>query len=132
MTLPPNSGWTVPPPPPLPPNGQDRPIRGRKVAAGLGIAAGGQVLAIGIGVLVTILFAASDNSDNALLGVYLEMLLQLALFVACLVVGIVWITRRDRGLGLGILIGWAVSVIVFPVAGIGVCIALVNANSGTV
>jgi hypothetical protein len=130
MTLPPNSGWTVPPPP-LPPNGQDRPIRGRKVAAGLGIAAGGQVLAIGIGVLVTILFAASDNSENALLGVYLEMLLQLVLFVACLVVGIVWIVRRDRGLGLGILIGWAVSVIVFPIAGIGVCIAIVNANTGT-
>ena len=128
MTMPPNAGWTVPPPPP---QGEDRPIRGRKVAAGLGIAVGGQVLAIGIGVAVTILFATSDKSENALLGIYLEMLLQLVLFVACLVVGIVWIVRRDRGLGLGILIGWAVSVIVFPVAGIGVCIALVNANSST-
>jgi hypothetical protein len=132
MTLPPNSGWTVPPPPPLPPNGQDRPIHGRKVAAGLGIAAGAQVLAIAIGVGATIAFAASDNSENALLGVYLEMLLQLVLFVGSLVIGIVWIARRDRGLGLGILIGWAVSVIVFPVVGVGVCIAIVNANSGTV
>jgi hypothetical protein len=129
MTLPPNSGWTVPPPP-LPPNGQDRPIRGRKVAAGLGIAAGAQVLAIGIGVLVTILLGMGENGEDALWGVYLEMLLQVVLFVACLVVGIVWIVRRDRGLGIGILIGWAVSVIVFPIAGIGVCIALVNANSG--
>jgi hypothetical protein len=131
MTMPPNSGWTVPAPPPLP-NGEERPIRGGKVAAGLGIAAGAQVLAIGIGVLVTIALAASDDSENALLGVYLEMLLQLVLFVASLVIGIVWIARRDRGLGLGILIGWAVSVIVFPVAGIGICIAVVNANSGTV
>ncbi|GAA3186457.1 hypothetical protein ACFO1B_11810 [Dactylosporangium siamense] len=128
MTMPPNSGWTVPSPPP--PNGQERPIRGRKVAAGLGIAAGAQVLAIGIGVLVTIALASTDNSENALFGVYLELLLQLVLFVACLVIGIVWIARRDRGLGLGILIGWAVSVIVFPVAGIGVCIAIVNANTG--
>jgi hypothetical protein len=130
--LPPNSGWTVPPPPPLPPNGQDRPIHGRKVAAGLGIAAGAQVLAIAIGVGATIAFAASDNSENALLGVYLEMLLQLVLFIVSLVIGIVWIARRDRGLGLGILIGWAVSVIVFPVAGVGVCIAVINANQGTV
>ncbi|MFF5226544.1 hypothetical protein [Dactylosporangium sp. NPDC000521] len=123
-----NPNWTVPTPPP----DGDRPIRGRKVAAGLGIAAAAQVLVIIIGVVVTIAFGASDNSENALLGVYLEMLLQVVLFVACLVVGIVWIVRRDRGLGIGILIGWAVSVIVFPIAGIGVCIAIVNANTGTV
>ncbi|MEV0566941.1 hypothetical protein [Dactylosporangium sp. NPDC050588] len=122
-----NPNWTVPTPPP----GGERPIRGRKVAAGLGIAAAAQVLVIIIGVVVTIAFGASDNSENALLGVYLEMLLQVVLFVACLVVGIVWIVRRDRGLGIGILIGWAVSVIVFPIAGIGVCLAIVNANTGT-
>ncbi|MEV4131296.1 hypothetical protein AB0J72_03940 [Dactylosporangium sp. NPDC049742] len=122
-----NPNWTVPTPPP----DGDRPIRGRKVAAGLGIAAAAQVLVIIIGVVVTIAFGASDKSENALLGVYLEMLLQVVLFVACLVVGIVWIVRRDRGLGIGILIGWAVSVIVFPIAGIGVCIAIVNANTGT-
>ncbi|MGI5178419.1 hypothetical protein ACQEVZ_19000 [Dactylosporangium sp. CA-152071] len=122
-----NPNWTVPTPPP----DGERPIRGRKVAAGLGIAAAAQVLVIIIGVVVTIAFGASDNSENALLGVYLEMLLQVVLFVACLVVGIVWIVRRDRGLGIGILIGWAVSVIVFPIAGIGVCIAIVNANTGT-
>ncbi|GAA1545824.1 hypothetical protein GCM10009827_077410 [Dactylosporangium maewongense] len=122
-----NPNWTVPTPPP----DGERPIRGRKVAAGLGIAAAAQVLVIIIGVVVTIAFGASDNSQNALLGVYLEMLLQVVLFVACLVVGIVWIVRRDRGLGIGILIGWAVSVIVFPIAGIGVCLAIVSANSGT-
>lgn len=120
--------WTVPPPPPPP--GGERPIRGRKVAIGLGLAALGQILTIGLGVLGVFLGAVSDNSENALLGIYLEILLQLLLFVACLVVGIVWIARRDRGLGLGILIGWAVSVLVFPVAGIGVCIAIINANSG--
>jgi hypothetical protein len=121
--------WTVPPPPQPP--GEDRPIHGRKIAAGIGIAAAAQVLAILIGVGATIAGGASDNSENALLGVYLEMLLQLVLFIACLVVGIVWIVRRDRGFGIGILIGWAVSIIVFPVAGIGVCIAVLNANSGT-
>ena len=124
MTYPPYSGWTTPPPPPPP----ERPIRGRKVAAGIGWAALGQVVAIGVGVLVTILLARGDNSENALYGVYLEMLLQLVLFVACVALGIVWIVRRDRGLGIGLLIGWAVSVIVFPFAGIGVCIALVNSS----
>lgn len=131
MTQPPNSGWTVPPPPQLPPPPQDRPIRGRKVALGLGFATLGQLVTIGLGVLATFVGGASANSENALLGIYLEVVLQLLLFVACLVVGIVWIARRDRGLGLGILIGWAVSVIVFPVAGIGICVALLSSNSGT-
>lgn len=124
MTLPPPSDWTVPPPPPPP--GDQRPIRGRKVAAGLGLAALGQVAAIGLGLLVTIALGQTENSENAWLGVYLEILLQVLLFIACLVFGIVWIARKDRGIGLGLLIGWAVSTLVFPIAGIGVCIAILN------
>ncbi|MET7392508.1 hypothetical protein ABZS66_03320 [Dactylosporangium sp. NPDC005572] len=124
------NGWTVPPPPP-PPFGPERPIRGKKVFAGIGLAALGQVLVIGLGVLLTFLFAQSGNGENALLGVYAEILLQILLFLACLTFGIIWIVQKDRGIGLGLIIGWAVSVLVFPIAGIGVCIAIVNSQTGT-
>jgi hypothetical protein len=77
-------------------------------------------------VVAVVLGSRSENSENALLGFYLEIVLQILLFLACLVVGIVWIARKDRGIGLGILIGWGASVIIFPVAGIGVCLALIN------
>ncbi|GAA0721504.1 hypothetical protein Drose_07730 [Dactylosporangium roseum] len=126
MTPPSPNNWTVPPPP-----GEERPIRGKKVFAGIGLAALGQVAAIGLGVLATFLFAMSENSENALFGVYLEILLQVLLFLACLILGIVWIARKDRGIGLGLIIGWAVSVLVFPVAGIGVCIAIVNSQGAS-
>ncbi|MGI5244779.1 hypothetical protein [Dactylosporangium sp. CA-139066] len=121
MSLPPQQGWTVPPPP-----GPERPIRTRRVFAGIGFAFLGQVVAILLGVLAVYIGGQSSNSENALIGVYLEILLQVLLFIACLIVGIVWIARRDRGIGLGILIGWGVTVLVFPVVGIGVCLALVN------
>jgi ABC-type uncharacterized transport system permease subunit len=117
MSLPPH-GWSVPPPPP----GPDRPIRTGRVFGGIGLAFLGQVVAIGLGALAIYL------GDTA--GVYVGVLLQVLLFVACLVLGIVWIARRDRGLGLGLLIGWGVTVLVFPVVGIGVCIALLN-NQGS-
>ncbi|WP_432836007.1 hypothetical protein [Dactylosporangium sp. CA-092794] len=122
MSFPPQHGWTVPPPPP----GPQRPIRTRRVFAGIGLVFLGQVVVILLGVVAVVIGSQNANSENAVLGIYLELLLQVALFVACLVVGIVWISRKDRGIGLGILIGWGVSVLVFPVAGIGVCLALVN------
>jgi len=125
MTFPPPSGWTVPPPP-----GPPRPIRTRKVFIGIGLATLGQIAAIGIGVLAVYVGSQTDNNDNAVLGIYLEVLLQVVLFGACLALGIVWIVRRDRGIGLGLLIGWAVTVLVFPVAGIGVCIAIINNMGG--
>ncbi|GAA2603647.1 hypothetical protein GCM10010399_38250 [Dactylosporangium fulvum] len=126
MMPPPPNNWTVPPPP-----GEERPIRGKKVFAGIGLAALGQVAAIGLGVLATFLFAMSENSENALLGIYLEILLQVLLFIACLILGIVWIAQKDRGIGLGLIIGWAVSVLIFPIAGIGVCIAIVNSQGAS-
>jgi hypothetical protein len=125
MSFPPGPDWTVPPPPQFPP-GPERPIRTRRVFGGIGLAFLGQVVAILLGVGAIVLGSQSENSENALLGVYLEIVLQILLFLACLIVGIVWIARKDRGIGLGILIGWAASVLIFPVAGIGVCLALIN------
>ncbi|WP_432986625.1 hypothetical protein [Dactylosporangium sp. CA-233914] len=122
MSFPPQHDWTVPPPPP----GPERPIRTKRVFAGIGIVFAAQVVSVLIGVAAVAVGSSSANSDNALLGLYLEILLQAALFAACLTLGIVWIVRKDRGLGLGLLIGWGASVLVCPVVGIGVCLALVN------
>jgi magnesium-transporting ATPase (P-type) len=122
LSPPPLHGWSVPQPPP----GPQRPIRTRRVFAGIGLVFGAQIVAILLGVLAVVIGNQSDDSDNALLGYYLEVALQVVLFIACLVLGIVWIARRDRGLGIGLLIGWGVTVLVFPVVGIGVCIALLN------
>ncbi len=121
MTPPFGPQWTVPP---LPPSG-GRPIRGAKVAAGIGVAILGHLVTIGIGVVAVI---GAANSSVAWL--YLALAGQVALFVACLTIGIVWIVKRDRGFGLGLLIGWAVGVIVLPVVGFGVCVALLNQGTG--
>ncbi|GAA3285028.1 hypothetical protein Dvina_07970 [Dactylosporangium vinaceum] len=112
--------WTVPPPPPPP---SKPPIRTGRVFGGIGIAFGAQVVAvlIGVGIAAAVGFA----------GLWVEIVLQVLLCIACIVFGTLWIAHRDRGIGLGVLIGWGISVLVFPVIGIGVCIALIN-NQGTV
>ncbi|MFI5907147.1 hypothetical protein [Dactylosporangium sp. NPDC051541] len=111
--------WTVPPPPPPP----KPPIRTGRVFAGIGIAFGAQVVAVLIGVAIAAAVGVA--------GLWVEIVLQVVLFIACLALGIIWIAHKDRGIGLGLLIGWGVSVLIFPVIGIGVCIALLN-NQGTV
>jgi hypothetical protein len=127
MTPPFDSQWTVPQPPPRP---GDRPILGRRVAIGVGIAIGGHLLTIGITVLAAYVAAQSPEPSGA--GwLVLGLISQLVLFVACLTIGIVWIVNRDRGIGLGLIIGWAVGVVVLPVIGFGACIVLIN-NSGSV
>lgn len=118
MTPPFGPQWTVPPPPPS----GDRPIRGGKVAAGIGVAIAGHLLTIGVAVV-------GVAATTAGVWLVVALALQLALFVACLTIGIVWIVKRDRGFGLGLLIGWAVGVIVLPVVGFGVCVALLNQGS---
>jgi hypothetical protein len=45
-------------------------------------------------------------------------------------VGIVLLARGDRGIGLGLLIGWAVGVIVLPVVGFSVCVAVFSGAMG--
>ncbi|HTJ35871.1 MAG TPA: hypothetical protein VL738_21835 [Dactylosporangium sp.] len=122
MSFPPQPGWSASPPPP----GPERPIRTKRVFAGIGLAFLGQVVVILIGVAAIVIGNQSGDSENALIGFYVEIVLQVLLFLACLIIGIVWIARRDRGLGLGLLIGWGVTVLVFPVVGIGVCLTLVN------
>jgi hypothetical protein len=109
--------WTVPPPPQPP----KPPIRTGRVFAGIGIVFGAQVVSVGLGIALA--------ATVGVAGLWVEIVLQAVLAIACIVLGIVWIAQKDRGLGLGLLIGWGASVLIFPVIGIGVCVALIN-NSG--
>ena len=106
--------WTVPPPPGPP--GQR--LKAGRVWAGIAIANLGHILTV----LITIGLVALD--PETAWGLVVGLVLQVLLFIACLTVGIVLITRKERGVGLGLIIGWAVGVIVLPVVGFGICIYL--------
>lgn len=123
MTQPPfGPGWTAPPPPPMRYGGPDRPIRGARVAAGIGLAILGHLLTIGLTVLVAFLEARGGLANGDAWFLLVGMASQVLLFVGCIVLGILQIVRGDRGIGVGVLIGWAVGVIVLPVVGFGLCI----------
>jgi Ca2+/Na+ antiporter len=109
----------TPPPPPEP-----RPIRGSKVGLGIGISIGLHVLVIGAGIGFSAL--AVQSSDQLATALGLMLLGELLVFLAVIIWGVLQIVRGDRGLGVGLLIGWAVGVIVLPVVGFGVCVATLS------
>ena len=116
------SDWNVPPPPPQP--RQPGQIRGGRVALGIGIASAAHIAVIAIGLIL--LFSFDD--ERALNGLVVGLVGEVVVFIVCLTLGIVFLakTNGDKGLGLGLLIGWAVGVIVFPVIGFGVCVAVLS------
>lgn len=118
--------WTVPPPPP----GSDRPIRGRKVAAGIGLAMLAHLVSIGLAFLAIYVTSNSGDGTTVGYGLIVGLILQVVTFAACLTFGIVWLVKRDRGIGLGLIIGWAIGVIVLPVVGFGVCVWAFNVSGG--
>lgn len=131
MTQPPydprfGADWTVPPPPQVP--GQ-RPVRGRRVAVGIAWATLAHVLAAGLGIAST---AAFSGDERAYYGLYAGLIAEIVVFVVCLVLGVVFLagSRGDKGVGVGLLIGWAVGVIVLPAVGFGICVWLVS-GAGT-
>jgi hypothetical protein len=56
-------------------------------------------------------FAYDATPDSLFVVDLLVVLLQLALFAGCVISGCWLLLRRDRGLGLGVLVGWAVGII---------------------
>jgi len=120
MTVSPD--WTPPPPPEA--SGR-RPIRPGLLWIGVGIALGGHLLTILIGWLV----ALNVSGEAPVNFLYVAGIGQVVLAVAALAYGITATVRaRDGGIGVGIIIGWAIGLIISPVVGFGVCISLVDGN----
>jgi hypothetical protein len=108
----------MPPPPP------QRPIRAGAVWAGIGLAVLGHLMCAGL--VAAALWGAGDAADQVLIGG--SLLGQLVLFVAVITAGTVLIVKGDRGIGTGLFIGWAAGLIVLPLVGFGLCVALVAAQ----
>ena len=124
MTVSPD--WTPPPPPEQAGSGK-RPIRPARVWLGIGIALGAHLFTILIGWLAALLFSGED----VVLFLFVSGAAQILLAIAALVVGIILVVKaRDGGVGVGIIIGWAVGLIISPIVGFGVCVSLVNSGSG--
>jgi hypothetical protein len=112
--------WNVPAPPPGAPRQQ---IRGSRVAGGVAIA----LLAHFATIIAMIVAIATDNSDFAAgAGLIIMLIGQVVVFLACVTVGIVLTARRESGIGVGLLIGWAAGVVTAPVAGFGICVMAVS------
>ncbi|MFE9688644.1 hypothetical protein [Micromonospora sp. NPDC005806] len=97
--------------PPRPPSAK----RGR-IAAGIGIALAGHLPASGLWLLSFYTFVYYASPDSLFMVDCLVILLQLALFACCAVTGSVLVRRGDRGLGLGLLVGWVTGIVALVLA----------------
>jgi len=93
-----------------------RPIRASRVWAGIGLAFLGHILAICAGIGISSATSGMGGYSGFALPVA-----ELLVLAACVSVGIVQLVRGDRGLGVGLLVGWAASAVVLA----GVCVALI-------
>jgi hypothetical protein len=97
--------WTTPRPPRA---AASRPVRGWRVAIGLVLALVGHALAVGAAWLGR---AATGWGTGLLAGAALVS-------AACVGVGLVSVVRGDRGVGIGLLAGWAGWPVVLAVLGV--------------
>ncbi|GAA1750416.1 hypothetical protein [Luedemannella helvata] len=116
--------------PPSNPTGPGRPpkppITPGWVFAGIGLAMLGHLLTIVPA--IPVLAASTPGGDAVGTAVIVMLIAQVVVFLGCLVAGIVLLAgeRVSRGLGLGLLIGWAVGVLVVPVVGFGLCVQAIS------
>jgi hypothetical protein len=105
MQKPLTDDWTVPSPPAevLRPPGP----RGVRVSTGIAIAGFGHILTV-FGLYVG--SAATDGDWLDTTGRWVLLWSQLALGAGCLLTGLVLAIRRDSGIGVGLIIGWAAGV----------------------
>ncbi|HYN96355.1 MAG TPA: hypothetical protein VES42_21135 [Pilimelia sp.] len=122
---------TPPPPPQFPPPGQpppgQPPIRAGRIFGGIGI----MLAAHAVVTTLVVLGVAGVAGDQASIGLSaVGLVLEVVLLVAAIVVGLRLMNRGDRGLGLGLIIGWPVGLLVLPVIGFGVCVAVLASSEG--
>lgn len=132
----PMQGWTPPPPPPSY-QGPGQPaasaIRPGRVFIGVGIALAGHLLTLAVAWILAVLFSSATSNDEVAVGgdravffLVAASIAQVLLMIVALAVGITMAVRKDGGIGIGIVIGWAVGLIVSPVVGFGVCVAILG------
>ncbi len=112
---------------PVGPNeGDPRGNQPRKMWLGIGIAALGHLLTI------VIPWGAALAMSGEAAGNFLALALigQVILMIGVLAVGITLAVKRDGGVGVGLLIGWAVGLLISPIVGFGVCVSLINQSGG--
>lgn len=122
---PPLGSWTVPPDPRRPGAPHRRPVKGGRIAGGVAIALAAHLLTM----VVATAGVAAGNDDVLWAGFWIGLGGQFLVFLGCLIAGIILTARQDGGIGLGLLIGWAVGVLIVPVLGFGLCIAALESAS---
>ena len=125
-------GWNPPPPPPQPGSGGSG-IKPGRVFLGVGIVLGVHLLTLVLAWVIALIFASdgvgsSVSGDRAGIFLTVALVLQGLLMIAALTVGIIMAVRKDGGIGIGIIIGWAVGIMISPVVGFGVCVAILSGN----
>lgn len=112
--------------PPSPQEPQAPPMKRGQVALGVAAAIVGHLLTV---IPAAVVLGDANPSSNAIgTAAVLGLVAQAVVFLLCLVGGIVLLSQRggNRGLGLGLLVGWAVGVLVVPVVGFGLCVQAIN------
>ena len=110
------SQWTGPSPPPVVRAPRtSAPLRAGRIAAGVGLALTGHVLAA----VLPLLFMGNATGSGEGLWLVIAAVLQVTLFLAAVAGGTVLHGRPEsRELGLGLLVGWGTGIPIVVVLGI--------------
>jgi hypothetical protein len=95
----------------LPAAARAQPVRPWRIAGGVCIALAGHVPASGLWLVSLYTFVVYSTPDSPFLVDCCVILMQIVLFIGCVVTGVVLIRRGERGIGPGLLIGWAVGIV---------------------
>jgi len=123
VTPPPSFGddWTTPKPPHVPGSERLRPIVGRRVGLGVILAMLGHLVTVGAGFVAVSLRHGPDWLLVWVIG-------QVVLLIAAVTAGTVLLVRGDRGVGLGVFIGWGAGLVLTALIAIGVILLLLRTS----
>lgn len=112
------------------------PTRPARVWTGIGIAIGGHLLTILAGWLAAAIYSSpGGGGESAVLNfVFIAAVGQAILALAALITGVILIVSgRHRGLGAGLITGWAAGLLLSAATGYGVAVLLYHTSgSGSI